>query len=206
MSNRSRNCNLCVRNTSKRSNRAIEGIRTLLTLVVMLHHLDILNPKLLEQNILWSNNKRNLLNNDELINIWHLLPGKSLSPLGLFINIFNGYLSMTIFTILSGYILSFEFFEIYTQSKSYEKSSCYLIKLSIKRNLRFIFPLLTIQVLTYLMYYFEFILPEKSANDTNEYISPYATETFYSIYYLRITFLFFWHTNGALWIMCYLFY
>ena len=203
-----------------RSNKAIEGIRTALSLVVLLHHIDILNPALLnEDNVLWTNeeppySQRHLLKFAPLprfrkaSNIWTTAKHSHLSPFGLFVFVFNGYLAVTIFLILSGYILSFEFFDGFARSIADRQTPILwplmnkLIRLCIKRSLRFIFPLLATQIFTFLLWYFGLI----QFSNPKRWIFGYQSfEIFYAKHW-HFDFLFFFAPNGALWIMKDLFY
>lgn len=220
---------------SVRSNKAIEGIRTVLIIIVLIHHIDILNPELLSENVLWSNHgnldgsdiaedaakhlesvahadqngffpQRRLLKfaplpKTKTVNIWHT--HSKLSALGLFIFVFNGYLSVTIFFILSGYILSFQCFKTYAQciqdqNMLFPKWLYDLIKLSIKRSLRFIIPLLVVQIGTFLLWYFDLII----FTDHKRWILVYRHfRSFYDHNLLSFDFIFMKGGNGALWVM-----
>ena len=100
-----------------RSKRAIEGLRTVLTIVVLIHHIDIINPILAKENVLWSSNRPQ---------------DTTLTVLGTLISIFNGYLSVTIFFLVSGYVLSFECFRAYSEEESYGTCCYNLIIASMK--------------------------------------------------------------------------
>eukprot|EP01084_Bolivina_argentea_P057594 105227_1 len=212
---------------STRSNVAIEGVRTVLMFIVLIHHIDILNPNLLKQNNLWTYDADIKDLSDEPLrrllkflplpkyrvvqNIWHTGKYTKLSPLGLFIYVFNGYLSVTIFLILSGYILSFQCFKRYAfhiNSSQNNKVNLFpkwlynLITLSIKRSLKFIIPLFVIQISTFLLWYFQLINIHKPKHWIRAY------KNFNSFYdkYFNFDMLFFNGPNGALWIMKELFF
>eukprot|EP01083_Nonionella_stella_P069137 184135_1 len=97
---------LSIFGSSTRSHKAIEGVRTVLILIVLMHHLDILNPALLKDNILWDaspNDKQDQRRLLKASNIFEAGQSANLSVLGTLVYVFNGYLSVTLPMVASSH-------------------------------------------------------------------------------------------------------
>eukprot|EP01083_Nonionella_stella_P183379 662533_1 len=207
------NCDrlLSVFASSTRSHKAIEGVRTVLIFIVLLHHLDILNPALLKENVLWEakedTSRRQLLKVPSNILEAGNSAQQTVTYLGNLVYVFNGYLSVTMFLILCGYIMSFRCFKTYAINRAssalnhalFPQWLHDLITLCIKRCLRFIIPLFVLQVCTFLLWHFELIVTDKKIRAYQDFTSFYDT-------YWKFRFLFLLGSNGALWIMKDLFF
>lgn len=182
-------------NSKSRSNRAVEGVRSILIFIVLMHHLDVLNPSINDNSIMWNTKNKKLL----AVNIWHPPKNAELSFLGILINVINGYLSVICFCIFSGYVQTIQCFrefnemqfiqqkehitnemqtivlETETEEKyhqSYPKWLSNFIQLLLKRNLKLIFPLFVIQCLAiYLYFYLSIIEVEERYQHSFEFQS-----------------------------------
>ena len=65
-----------------RSNQLIEGARVILSFIVMMHHIDNINPDILNNNIAWKQRRM-------AVNIWNVKHA-NISALGMFIYVING--------------------------------------------------------------------------------------------------------------------
>ena len=200
---------------------ATTGVRTLMSILVMFHHIDLSNPRINRvSNLIWTIDRSQP--HSAAQHAFHRAPdlpetvarallseqGRpehgTLTTFGMMASVFD----ITLFCLISGYVLSLVAFKCYALDYSDARSTASyrypfwlykLVRLLIRRSLRMIFSLFVVQCATFALFHFECI-GLRGADIFR------ANEFYYGFGFCRFSALFWAQINGALWICDVLFW
>ena len=169
----------------------IEGVRTLMAIIVIFHHVDLINPRIMRtSNIVWNVDHLSMpklngmdgnvkifvddgkIQYNEVIEDRHLLSEKGtpyrgkLTLFGMIASIFD----ITLFCLITGYVISMVAFRCYNYdfeatdhvdknlilcTTNYPFWVYKFVRLIIRRSLKMMHSLFWVQLITFLLFYYE---------------------------------------------------